>query len=92
MNCDLPVKNMAVQILFDQGWFGVLAWGALVLFAFSRAAIGLWRGELFTTAVLAGLTVFLVVGLFDSMIDTPRLLLLFGLLLWLAATPDARPK
>jgi VanZ family protein len=80
-------KNLAVQILFDQGWLGLAAWAALIAFAFARGAAGLWRGDLFAAATLAGLTGFLVVGVFDSMIDSPRLLLLLGLLLWLAATP-----
>jgi VanZ family protein len=81
------IKNLFLQTLFDQGWIGVLAWSAVVLVALVRAASASWRGDLFATSVLAGLVGFLVVGLFDSLIDGPRLMLVFCVLLWLAAKP-----
>lgn len=83
------IKNLAVQVLFDQGWFGILAWGAMLLAAMSRVVSGTARGELLSVAVLASIVGFIVIGIFDSLIDGPRMLLLFGLLLWLAFGPDA---
>lgn len=84
------IKNMALQILFDQGWIGALLWAAVVAYAGSRTLRNLWRGDLFAACALAGLVGFLVVGIFDSLIDTPRLFTLFGMLLWLAAARPAR--
>jgi VanZ family protein len=78
------IKNLGIQILFDQGWLGVLAWGAMVFLAMVRAAAAAWCGDFFASTVLSGLTGFMVVGVFDSLIDGPRLLFLFCLLIWLA--------
>lgn len=76
------IKNMLLSILFDQGWFGVLAFGLLVSLAVGRASRKAWSGHVGAGAVLAALAGFLVVGIFDSLVDTPRFLLLFLLLLW----------
>lgn len=77
------IKNLWVSVLFDQGWFGVLALGLFVVVAIGRAAREAWNGNLGSGAVLAAISGFLVVGLLDSLLDTPRFLFLFMLLLWM---------
>src|SRR5258706_6316223 len=71
------VKNIYVQLLFEQGWIGLLLFGVL---AFSSVA-SLWfvanRGEIIFLLPLASLTALLTVGLFGSPLDTPRLDFLF---------------
>ena len=67
-------------MLFDQGWFGLLALALFSLLAIGRAARRAWQGDLYAAAVLAAFLAFLVVGLFDTLIDAPRFLLLFLLL------------
>ena len=61
--------------------------GAVVLAACWRAALASWRGNLVAGAVLAALSAFLVVGAFDTLIDSPRFLMLLVLLCWLALLP-----
>jgi len=51
--------------------------------ALKRSAGRAWWGDLDTAAVLAAFSSMLVVGLFDTLIDAPRFLLLFLLLGWL---------
>lgn len=84
-------KNLAVQILFEQGGFGLLAIGMAVVFGLARLAQYVKRGDLFSGVLLAALVGFLLVGLFDSLFDAPRLTLLFFLFL-LAATAMPHPS
>jgi len=47
------------------------------ILAIKRAAGRAWRGDLHAAAALAAFSGFLVVGLFDTLIDAPRFLFLF---------------
>ncbi len=76
-------KNLWVQILFEQGWLGVLAFMLLLGVLLSRLAAALWRGDAFATALLAAATAFLTLGLFNSAFDAPRLTVLFFSLLFM---------
>jgi hypothetical protein len=67
-------------VLFDQGWFGVVALGALLALALIRGTRKAWQGDALSVAALAGLSGFLVGGLFDTQIDAPRFLMLLLLL------------
>jgi hypothetical protein len=69
-----------LQITFEQGMFGLLAWAALWL----SAAIAVVRrsGDL-PAAALAAAIAFFAVGCFDTLLDAPRLTVLAGLVLWL---------
>lgn len=75
-------KSLPVAVLFDQGWFGLIALCIFSGLVIKRAAGRAWRGNLSAAAALASFIGFLVVGLFDTLIDTPRFLLLFLLLGW----------
>lgn len=83
------IKSLYYGVLFDLGWFGLLAVLAMVLLALERAAINAVRGDLVAGASLAALSSFLVVGVFDTLLDTPRFVLL--LLLLVAACFHAAP-
>lgn len=74
--------SLSVAVLFDQGWFGLLAFSLFAILAIKRAAGRAWRGDLNAAAALASLSGFLVVGLFDTLIDAPRFLFLLLLLGW----------
>ncbi len=78
------VKSLFVGTLFDQGWLGLMALMALLAAALARAASNTYRGDAASAAALAALMSFLVVGLFDTLIDSPRYLMLLLLLVWLA--------
>lgn len=75
-------KSLPVAILFDQGWFGVVTLSLFSLLAIRRAAGRAWRGDLYAAAFLASFCGFLIVGLFDTLIDAPRFLFAFLLLGW----------
>lgn len=74
------IKSLYYGVLFDQGWFGLLAVLAMVLLALVRSAANAVKGDLVAGASLAALSSFLVVGVFDTLLDTPRFVLLLLLL------------
>jgi len=79
------VHSLPVAVLFDQGWFGVFAWGLVVVLALARGLQLAWRGQAQVPAALAGLAAFLASATLNTLIDSPRFLALLLLLLWLAA-------
>lgn len=77
-------KNLWVGIYFDQGMLGVAAFAALVLAGLWRSLRLLRAGDAFAGTLLAALSGFLTVGLFGTLIDVPRIMLLFYLILFSA--------
>jgi hypothetical protein len=61
---------------------GLLAVLALLILALARATRHAFKGDAVAGASLAALSSFLVVGVFDTLIDAPRFLLLLLLLVW----------
>lgn len=90
MHAHWRTHNLFVGTLFDQGWFGLVAMVALLWLASVRAAKGVWRGDMLAASSLAALCGFVLGGLFDTQIDSPRFLLLLLLLAWTSAVPDIR--
>jgi hypothetical protein len=89
------IGNLWVQLLFEQGWLGLLTFLLLLGVLLSRLAAALWRGDAFATALLASATAFLTRGLFDSEFDAPRLTVLLFSILWvgiLTTAPQSYPK
>ena len=78
------IHSLFVGVLFDQGWLGLLALAALLATGLVRATSNTFRGHAASAAALAALASFLVVGVFDTLIDSPRYLMLLLLLVWLA--------
>ena len=73
------VKNTLLQVIFEQGVLGVVAWLALCVAAI--AIVGrqsAWPGA--TAAFAAASIGFLLVGCFDSLLDSPRVILLVALI------------
>jgi hypothetical protein len=94
---DLPwhIWSLPIQVLFDQGWLGVSAFGVFVLLGLWKAGQQTWRGNTGAGIFFAAGTGFVVIGTLDSLIDSPRLLLLFLLVMWLCwnsarLSPQAR--
>ena len=65
------------QIIFEQGWFGLLAFNLLILCVLVASLLQVRQGDLFSGVVLSGVLGFLTVGLFGSLFDTPRMALVF---------------
>ena len=82
------IHSLPVAVLFDQGWFGVLAWGLVIAVALGSGVRLAWRGQALVPAALAGAVAFLTSGTLNTLIDAPRFLALLLMLLWLAAAAD----
>lgn len=91
---DLPwhVWSLPVQILFDQGWLGVMTFGLFVILGLWRAGRQAWRGVVEAGAFMSAGIGFLVIGTLDSLVDSPRLLLLFLLVIWLCWSSPSLPR
>lgn len=74
------LKSLYVAVFFDLGLLGVLAFGLVVLVALGRALGQASRGRSFAAAQVAAITGFLVLGLTGTLLDVPRLMTLFLLL------------
>lgn len=83
------IFNLWVQVLFEQGWLGAVAFTAAVLVSFRLLAAGMWRGDMFAATLLAALGGFLLIGLTESLFDGPRVTTLFFLLLFLGLLRQA---
>jgi hypothetical protein len=91
------IKNLWVHLLFEQGWLGLGVWAMLTILALTRLARAGWQGHRLAWALLASLAGLLTVGLFDSLLDTPRLATLLVATVLLGAgypwtAPGRRPS
>ncbi|MCP5158416.1 MAG: hypothetical protein H6975_03195 [Gammaproteobacteria bacterium] len=77
------IKNLWLNLFFDQGWMGVGLFGLLTLLGLARAFLQFRKNhQLLALVLFAALSGFLAVGLFDSLLDAPRLALLYYLILF----------
>jgi hypothetical protein len=85
------IKNLPLNVYFELGLPGVLALSLLLLSTLTRLLRQARRGPGFAQCCLAALAAFLTVGMFDSLIDVPRITVLF-LLVLIAANLQAEPS
>lgn len=78
------MKNMFFHVLFEQGIAGFSMLMILILAALMRSLVGLRAYHPLAPPMVAGTAGFLAVGLFDSLLDVPRVAFLFFLLLFVA--------
>ncbi len=77
-------KNMWVHLWVEHGILGLVAWGILIAASLGRVAL---QGPHRTSAgamAVAGIAGFLVLGMFDSLLDIPRLTVMLLVLNYLA--------
>lgn len=93
------IKNVWVHTLFEQGWIGLLLLTGLAGFTLLRLSRAAWRGQRLAWACLASLLGLLTVGMFDSLLDTPRLTTLLAAFIllgvgyeWDSATRPSRRR
>lgn len=84
------IKNFAVNTYFEQGWMGIAATAMLLLYLAGDLALRGLHGETQASISLAALAGFMVVGMFDSLFDVPRLTLLFFLVVFAAVMRPAK--
>jgi hypothetical protein len=85
-------KNVAVHTIFEMGWAGLAAACLVLLAAAGTLARRALRGEMAALVYLASLTGFLMVGLFDSLFDVPRLTLAFFMVMMVACAKPRRRR
>ena len=76
------IKNVWVDVYFEQGLVGLATFVALILYGLVKAYRPMRQGDGFALATLAALLAFLSVGLIGTLIDVPRMMVLFYLLLF----------
>lgn len=84
------IWSLPIQVLFDQGWLGVAALALFIAAGLWRAGRDTWHGDAMAGAMLASSVGFLVIGTLDSLVDSPRLILLFLLLFWFCGRAGGR--
>ncbi|MCU0694502.1 MAG: hypothetical protein MUF54_24225 [Polyangiaceae bacterium] len=75
------VKNLFLNVLFEQGVLGLAALICLLGAFLWRVAFGSVRSHPMAPALAASVTGFVVVGMFDSLLDVPRVAWQFYMLL-----------
>ena len=71
------IKNLALDLLFDQGVVGLALFTLLVAGALIRTALGRAQRHPDAPYVAAAIVGFVIVGAFDSLLDVPRVAFLF---------------
>ena len=84
------IKSMYMNVQFDQGVVGATLFGLLLAGAIWRTSLGKARHHTLAPALAAGLTGLAIVGLFDSLLDVPRLAWIFYLFVLIAWMLPAR--
>lgn len=80
------LKNVFVHLLFDQGLLGLCAFVLMLLGGLWRLAFGSASAHPLAPAIAGALAGFVVVGMFDSLVDVPRDAFVFYFLLLQALT------
>jgi hypothetical protein len=86
------IKTLGLNFLFDQGRLGAIAFSLALGSAMARLAFGSARRHPLAPYLLASLCAFSIVGLFDSLVDVPRLAFLFFTLLFVSLSLPAHEK
>jgi len=85
-------KNIGLNVYFDQGVLGLGAFFLVLAYALARLARDGTPTGIPALALMAALGGFLVVGLFDSLLDVPRLAWLFYLVVLIAMLKPRKYK
>jgi len=80
LHLPLHIKNLWVDVYFEQGLLGLAAFSGLNLYALACGIRLAKRGDLFALTLLSSLAGLLSVGLVGTLYDVPRVIFLFFLL------------
>jgi hypothetical protein len=86
------IKNMFLHVLIDQGIVGLALWTMVVGGTLLRLIGGAAKTHPLAPALTASLLGFLTVGLFDSLLDVPRLAMLFYFVVLVGMTIRTAPR
>ena len=74
------IWSLPITLIFDLGWFGLLTFSFFVLVWLTQIVQGIRYKDAISGALLAACIGFLVIGSTGSLVDNPRMLFLFLLL------------
>lgn len=77
-------KNLWLHYLVEQGWLGAAVFSVLYVMALYRLTLGAAKAVAWAPPLAGALIAFGTVGLFDSLVDAPRITLLMSLTMLLA--------
>ncbi len=77
-------QNLYIHLLVEHGWFGLSAFALFSCYALALSSKAALQGSRDACAVTCALVGFLALGVFDSLLDAPRIALLYYLLLGFA--------
>ncbi|MDT8426765.1 MAG: VanZ family protein [Methyloprofundus sp.] len=77
-------ENLWVQILFDQGWLGLISFNLILLYAFIHLLRQLLNHDYYAAMTLTSLIGFLIVSIIDSTLNQPTISLLFFMIVYMA--------
>lgn len=77
-------KSLFLHVWVEQGWLGLAAVALTLVAALGRITLGRARHHPFAPPLAAGIVGYLVVGVFDSLLDMPRMTMMLFLLCWVA--------
>lgn len=80
------MKSLFFHTLFDQGLIGLIVFSTMIFASIFRLTVGNAKTHPLAPVIVASVSGFLVVGLFDSLIDVPRLAALFYFLVIVGLT------
>lgn len=83
-------KNFVVNAFFELGWLGTIVLALLLLYAAGDLAARALHGEAMAAVYLAALAGMMVVGIFDSLTDVPRLTVVLMLVLLASSLREAK--
>jgi hypothetical protein len=86
------IQSLPMHVLFDQGVFGLVIHALLAIGALWRVTVGSGRGHPLAPPLAAGLVGLFFIGLFDSVIEVPRIAFVYYLLLIVALTLPHPPR
>ncbi len=78
------IFNIWVSLLFEQGWVGLTLFNILLLYTLITLGKKMVRGDVFSLLLLSSFAGFLIVGLIDSLFDSPRISLFFFLMIFIS--------
>lgn len=85
-------KNLAMDLLFEQGWFGLLTFTALALRALFGLLVSARAGRPESAPLLAAIAGILFVGMTESLLDTPQLSIFYYLCVFYVVGAVALPQ
>lgn len=78
------IKNMLMNIVFDQGILSLAIFIAMCSLAVWNTSVGAACNHVLAPSIAGGIAGFFVVGLFDSLLDVPRVAFIFYFMVLLA--------